>query len=562
MKLNDYFTPIRRWWWLIITATLLALISSYIVTTQQLPIYSARATVMIGSAIEKQNPNGNELILTQQLARTYADILMREPIQNATKAALSLDWLPEYTANVVLNTQLIEISVTDTDSARAQAVANELANQLMLQSPDNPQQETSRRQVFVSKQLNELEGKITETQQAILDQQESLGGLFSARQIADAQKQIDALQDKLRTLQSNYATLLSNTQNGALNSVSLIEAASLPTRPIGPNKQATILLAGVIGLILGTTASFLLNYLDDTLKTADDVAAILGLTTLSSVPEADRSKNTDELFTVTNRHSPVTEAYRVLRTNLQFVSVDRTIRSLMITSPAPAEGKSMTTANLAVTLAQSGKQVILVDTDLHRPRMHRVFRLQNNVGVTSALLEEAPMINLLLQDTEVPGLRVLTTGPLPPNPAELLGTNRMRELVSQLQNWADIVILDTPPMMLSDSAILASQMDAVMLVIDSKNTKRELARKAVNSLQKVQAKIIGVVLNRIPMSHTGYHYYQYRYYSRGATSSSGSSKNSTGNRSGHSRRTTDGRATRPTPPVPHVVNSTSITNES
>lgn len=513
MELKDYIRPLRKWWWLILAATLVATTSSFLATLRQPAIYRTKATVMIGSAIENPNPSGNEFWLTQQLATTYADIVKRDTVRAGVMAALGLSWLPEYTARVVVNTQLVELTVTDTNPQRAQAVADELARQLILLSPTAPGREDQQRQSFINAQLNDLEAKIQETQNEIERKQAELANMFSARQIADTQTQIAGLQNKLATLQANYAALLANTQKGALNSITIIEPAALPTEPVGPNKLATILLAATIGFLLAAGAAYLMDYLDDTLKNPDDVEKITGLTTLGAVPRLESLGAGNELAALTEGQSAGREAYRVLRTNLQFAAVERPLRTLMVTSPGPSEGKSLTVANLAVALAQADRRVILLDTDLHKPRLHRLFGLRNNVGVTTALLEENPVADGLLQATTVPGLSVLTSGPLPPNPAELLGSARMRQLLGQLAAQADIVLLDSPPAVaLSDAAILSTQCDGVLLVFDAGATRREVARRAIEALRRVNARIVGAVLNRMPLRSDGYYYYYYYNY--------------------------------------------------
>lgn len=512
MEFKEYILPLRKWWWLIVASTLAATVASFLATQRQPPIYQSRTTIMVGRAIENPNPSGNDLWLTQQLANTYADIAKRAPIKEATMAALGLTWLPEYTVRVVANTQLLEIAVVDTSPQRAQAVAAELANQLIRQAPTGGDSAAQQRQAFIAAQLNDLEAKIKETQSEIEKKQTDLANMFSARQIADAQTQISGLQSKLTTLQANYAALLANTQKGALNTISVVERAALPTEPIGPNKPATILLAAAIGLILAAAAAYLLEYLDDTLKNPDDVQKALGLTTLGAVPQIAAGSD-NQIIALTGGQSAVAEAYRILRTNLQFAAVERPLHTLLITSPAPTEGKSLTTANLAVALAQAGRRVVIMDTDLHRPRQHRLFALRNNIGVTTALLEERPALDGLLQETTVPGLRVLTSGPLPPNAAELLGSARMKELLADLTAGADIVLLDSPPATaLADATILSTQCDGVLLVLDCGVTRREVARRALEALRRVNARVVGALLNRMPLRGGGSYYYYYYYY--------------------------------------------------
>ncbi len=563
VDLKEYLIPLRKWWWLIVAATLVATASSFLATRQQAPIYRTRTTVMVGTAIDDPNPNGNEFYMTQQLANTYADIVKREPVRQGVMRALGLTWLPEYTARIVANTQLVELSVTDTNPQRAQAVAAELANQIIQLSPTASGSEDQQRQAFISQQLNDLEAKIQETQDEIARKQADLANMFSARQIADTQTQIVGLQNKLATLQANYAALLANTQQGALNSISVIEPAVVPTVPVGPNKPATILLAAAIGFILAAAAAYLLEYLDDTLKNPDDVQKVTGLTTLGAVPLIELAAGAagaggkQELIMLSGSQTVASEAFRVLRTNLQFASVDRPLRTLMLTSPAPSEGKSLTVANLAIALAQADKRVILIDADLHRPRQHRLFGLRNNVGLTTALLDERPNLAGLLQETPEPGLRVLTSGPLPPNPAELLGSSRMRELLAQLGAQADMVLLDTPPVTaLSDAAIISGHMDGVLLVLGAGETRREIAQRAISALARVNARLVGVLLNRMPLEGSGYYYYyHYGYYDTYNKPGDGGASRRNGGRSSRSRRSRSGRPAAEAAPAPAQAES-------
>jgi capsular exopolysaccharide synthesis family protein len=211
--------------------------------------------------------------------------------------------------------------------------------------------------------------------------------------------------------------------------------------------------------------------------------------------------------------APESEAYRTLRTNIQFSSVDKPVKSLLVTSSSPGEGKSTTTANLAVVLAQTGQTVIVVDTDLRRPVLHKVFEVPNNTGLTTAILAgDADHVEAQLQPTEIDNLRVLTSGPIPPNPSELLGSQRMGALVQALATLADIVIFDSPPVLaVTDAAVLARQVDGVLLVADAGRTKEHALAAAAGELQKTGGNLLGVALNRLD-SRRGYNYYYYYYY--------------------------------------------------
>lgn len=223
---------------------------------------------------------------------------------------------------------------------------------------------------------------------------------------------------------------------------------------------------------------------------------------------------TNVLVTVQNPRSPIAEAYRGLRTNLTFASLDRPLRQLLITSAGPEEGKSTVLANLAVVEAQAGRQVIIVDADLRRPRQHELFGISNATGLTTLLtaekgLQDASVQASFLQATSVPGLRVLSSGPLPPNPAELLTSQRMAALMTALSALADLVLFDAPPVVVvTDAAILASQVDGVLLVVNANGTRREHAQRAYQLLNKVNARVVGSVLNNAAPDRSLQTYYK------------------------------------------------------
>jgi capsular exopolysaccharide synthesis family protein len=214
------------------------------------------------------------------------------------------------------------------------------------------------------------------------------------------------------------------------------------------------------------------------------------------------------LITLTNPRSPISEAYRTLRTNIEFSSFDKRLRTLVVTSASPEEGKSTTLANLAVTMAQSGKKVILVDCDLRRPSQHLVFGLRNDRGLTSLMIAGADLANPPLQATAQDNLQLLTAGPLPPNPSEMLGSKRMEDVIQQLQQHADVVIFDAPPIIaVTDAAVLATKVDGVLLVVNAGGTKREHMQKAYALLKKVNAPLIGAVLNNVKFDNSLHKYY-------------------------------------------------------
>jgi len=216
----------------------------------------------------------------------------------------------------------------------------------------------------------------------------------------------------------------------------------------------------------------------------------------------------DYLITVADPRSPVSEAYRTLRTNLDFSSLDKPIKTMLVTSAGPEEGKSTVLANLAVTTAQTGRKVILVDCDLRRPTLHNLFNLKNDVGLTTMVVDDAAMESPPLKDTGVEGLQLVSSGPLPPNPSELLGSRRMEEIIAALLKQADVVLFDAPPVVaVTDAAVLATKVDGVLLVINAGGTKRDYARTAKARLEKVNANLLGAVLNNVRFDVSLHRYY-------------------------------------------------------
>lgn len=243
--------------------------------------------------------------------------------------------------------------------------------------------------------------------------------------------------------------------------------------------------------------------------------------------------NNKELVVYKNPKSPISEAFRTLRTNIQFSNIDNDIKSIVITSSGPGEGKSTVISNLAITMAQADKKVLLIDADLRKPRINKVFNIANLSGLTNVLSENLDYKTIVVS-TEVSNLEILTSGPIPPNPAELLGSNRMKSFLEKVGEDYDMVLIDAPPIgIVTDAAVLSTKCDGVILVCAVGQAMTNAAKNAKELLQKVNANILGVVLNKIPLSKGGYYkYHYYNYYEsfyddEAATASSGSNKKKT-----------------------------------
>jgi capsular exopolysaccharide synthesis family protein len=514
MELNKYIFPLRKWWWLVAASTLIAAIFSSVSVLRQPTVYQARTTLMIGTTINNPNPSTNELFLGQQLAAAYADLANRDIVRTATKNALGVNSLPQYFARAIPNTQLVEITVNDIDPARAQKVANELAAQLIFLNPIGSQSEGQGRQEFIRERLNSLEVQIKETEAEIERLQDELANTFSAQQINERQDQISSLQSKLNTLENNYGLLLSNTQQGATNTVTVIETAGLPSNPIGPRKGLTILLAAAVGFVLAACEAYLLEYLDDTLKTPDAVMRLYSAPIIGHIFEQGEAIGENQLYDPENANHPLTEPFRTLRTAIDFAEVSQPLKTILVSSPDTGDGKTSVAVNLALAFAQKDKKVYLIDADLRKPKIHKLFNLPNSKGLSDLLITH-PANDWKDRIVNIREVDVLTSGTMPPDPAKLLKSEKMDSLVSKLKETADFIIIDGPPFFVADTMVLASKVDGVLMVVRPTHTRRSLAKASMERIKLVGARVVGIVLNRIPLRGADYYAgesYLYTYY--------------------------------------------------
>lgn len=513
MELKTYFRPLIKWWWLLVAATLVAAVSSFLVTRRQPSLYQSNTTLVVGRAVYESNPTSSDFYLNQQLASFYADLAMREPIRKAAMDALGMPWLPTYNATALPNSLLISIGVQDTDPARAQAVANELANQLIKQTPTNDPH-SEERQKFIENQLNLFESDILKLQDDLNKKQADLSTMTSARQIADTQAEISSMDQKLSSLRSDYATLLASSNQGAGNTLTIIEPANLPTTTTGPRTMMVVLLASVIAFGIAAGAAYLIEYLDDTLKDPDEITRLLDLPVIGFIAEVEKGKKLDAYITNQPR-SVIAEAFRSLRTDLEFSAVDKPLKTIYVTSSDVEAGKTSIAVNLAIVIAQGGKRVILVDADMRRPRIHRYLGITNQRGLSDVFRGTVDIYNATIPWKEG-NIFVVPSGTPPPNPAELLSSKKMDQILENLKKVADAVIVDGPPFVVTDATILATKVDGVLLVVRHGFTRKNAAKTAVHQLQRAGARAIGVVLNRIPRTTGGYygayHYYYPNYY--------------------------------------------------
>lgn len=352
-------------------------------------------------------------------------------------------------------------------------------------------------------------------------------GVTSAQ--GQAQIQLSALMQNLEMDKQTYNTLLQRereleiTSNDKPNNVRVADYSRLPREPVGPPRLRNIAIAFLLSLLSGIGLAFLLDYLDDTLKTVEDVDRYIHLPALALIP-ASRSNerlrlkgrgasdgaDSTALALIDDVRSPVAEAYRHLRTSLLLSSAGQPPKSILVTSSQPSEGKTTTAVNSAVMLAQTGVEVVIIDCDLRRPRLHAHFGINNARGVTNYLSGESEIENLLQPYDKLPNLKLLPSGPVPPNPAELLGSDEMRKLLVQLGGRFAHIVIDSPPAIsFTDASILSTLVDGVMLVVHGGRSSRAVVRRAKQQLLDVGAHIFGIVLNNVKLESQDYYYAGY-----------------------------------------------------
>jgi capsular exopolysaccharide synthesis family protein len=341
-------------------------------------------------------------------------------------------------------------------------------------------------------------------------------------------------EDNVKTMEEGYENLISQYQLSRIGEsaetgrVRVIDAAETPGIPVSPHRKRAVLISALLGLVAAIVAAMLADRFDDAVQNPDEVRDRLNLTVLGSIPRVRRSEagqpeeTREKAFRMVTHIEPqslVAEAFRSLRTNVAFARAHQDLRTLMITSPAPGEGKSTVAVNLATTFAQQGQRTLLIDADLRRSVLDETFNIPRSPGLTNVLVGSDPL-EAVVRTTDVPNLSILPSGQFPPNPSELLGSAQMRALIDLAKQSFDIVLVDSPPVLaVTDAAVLSTVADGSVIVIRLGVTTREAVRRSVSQLRVVNGRILGAVLNAVdfrgPSYQGGYGYYYERFYGHG-----------------------------------------------
>ncbi|HNT74570.1 MAG TPA: polysaccharide biosynthesis tyrosine autokinase [Anaerolineae bacterium] len=515
MELRQYLSIVLKWWWLILLTTVLGAGAAYYVSSISLPIYKATTTLTIDRGGDPRDDPSRQIQTSEAIASTYVVQIQAPVILQAVRSRLGLamdvDDLKEMlTVSQMVDTQLIDIAAQGHDPALLKALVETVAQVFI-------EQETGQQEARYQAQLTALETQVAGLETSLEETQKAIAALGDPNDLPEfARLDLAQLETRRANQQTRLTILLQSAQEFRLamarytTRISVFAPAELPVKPIGPQTLRNTALAAATGLMIGVGVAFLIEYLDDTVRTPEDIKQVLPLAVLGVLPRMAK-RNTAQTGIVVTEHplQPIAEAFRSLRTSIQFTNLDEPPRTLLVTSPQPTDGKSFTAANLAAAIAQGGKSVILVDADLRHPTMHKTFNLPIAPGLTESLLsvEERPRA---LQATNVERLRVVPVGSRVPDSTELLASQTFKRLIAELQEQADVVILDSPPVLaVSDAAVLSTLVDGVALVMDCGKTRIPAAVQAAERLAGVGGTILGVVLNRVTARSGGYYYYYY-----------------------------------------------------
>ncbi len=484
----------RKWWVGFIASLCLAASLAFAFTAHKQ--YSATAQLLVQPSFDPSGGALQEQPVTQTDVETELQLVTSAPVQQAVRTQLGNT--PTVSASEVGQTNVIAITATSRVPSQAARIAN-------LYSTDFVQY----RQEVASSSLATAEAQLRSQISSIGQQLSSLSGAASSAEASALLNQEAVLKEQLAQMQVTGAV--------DTGDVALVTPAEAPTSPSSPKPVQDAVLGFAAGLALGLGAAFLRESLDDRLTSKEAAEHAGGALVLAMTPAVTswRSRKRPLVVTVADPTSPAAESYRSLRTSLQFARQGQPLRSVLLTSPGVNEGKTATLANLGVVFAQAGERVVLVSGDLRRPRLGDFFELEEQAGLTSVLLGQRTLEEVLLP---VPGfgrLTLLPSGPVPPNPAELLNSAQAQEIFARLRHHFDLVLIDSPPVLpVTDPAVLARHADATLLLAAAGQTRRADLNRAVEKLNQVDARILGIVLNKVSRQteHTYGYTYSYKPY--------------------------------------------------
>ncbi|HZS78094.1 MAG TPA: Wzz/FepE/Etk N-terminal domain-containing protein [Ktedonobacteraceae bacterium] len=541
MTFENYWSTILKHWKLIGSCFLIAGLGAFIVSKLMTPLYQADAVVQVSVRSSSSQADYNNLLASDQLVQTESQLATGTSVLREVAShypGLTVDTLSkEVTSAPTLNTQLFTITVLDPSPSRAAALANDIATTLIKQQAQVVQADNQHA-------LQQIQQDLDSTQQ----QMNSIANRIAALQANGASpSQISVLQAKLNALQQHYnqwQTLLAQLELSQAQSGDFLRLAQMAQPQSHPVRPVVLLNTGAglaAGLFLGLLLALLFEQLDTRVRTAEDVTRLFGWSVLGTVWRSRQAEKERKALINPHERDANVEAYRILRTNVGFSSLDKPLHTIMLTSAMPGDGKSTIAANLAIFLAKAGKSTLLIDADLRRPTQHQIFNLSaDRKGLSNAVLalsmpgaasqvgaqflspgtpgllsgaHQQFSLEPYVHNVGIPNLWVMPSGPLPPNPSELLDSKAMKRFFSILEGCGiEMVIFDAPPIRgISDANILASKVDGTLVVIDISRANRKALAQVKTQLAQVGANILGCIVNkqRRSRSDSAYSYYYY-----------------------------------------------------
>lgn len=519
--LREYVDVARARKWQIAIVAALCLAAALLYAYRATPIYQATARVLVNSVLTSptqvaaaQPPNmDNERTIVLSPAITT-------PVERQLAArSHAVPTLDNVTASVPQNTFVLEISYSSPNARTAALTANAFANQYVRFRTGQALAQLEAVAGGVQTQVNGLQSQI-----AGIDAR--IASTTSQNAATTLQAQRDSLVSRAAVLQQRLLDIQSSEALNQ-NAAQVVGKATVPKSPVSPRKAEDAVLGLLAGLVLGVAIAFVRERLDDRIKSRDELERRLGVPVLAAIPTVRTWRRTEDspLVMVSEPKSPIAEAYRTLGTNVRYAASTQPLQVLMVTSALGGDGKTTTSANLAVALARTGKRVVLICADLRRPRTHAFFRLKNDAGLADAIADGVDIVDIA-RNPGIDNLRVVTSGPIPADPAELLSAPATRDLFAALREISDFVIVDAPPILaVADASIIAPMVDGALFVIDSQRSSRSALHQARNQLENAGANLVGGVYNNFdPAGRGGYssnYYYYYQYYGEPETSANG-----------------------------------------
>jgi len=528
IDLVKYLVLLWHWAWVIVLVILITGSGAYFISKLIHPVYEAKTTILVDMASSSASSDYGFVLLNSQVTQTYSQMITKSPVLSEVASRLGLAKVDPktITAKPVANTQLINISAESTDPKLAADIANNLVFVFAEQVQSLQSERYSASEMSLQAQMTDIENKI----KGANDQ------LTTTTDLAEK----DRLETMIANYSQTYAGLLQSYEEVRLaeaqtrSSIVQVEPAALPIKPVRPILLINISVAALVGAILAGGLIIGVDMLNDTVKTPEEISSKLGLPVLGVI---SHYKNNGTPITEAQPLSPISEAFRTLRTNVQYsgASMDMPIHSIMVTSAMPGEGKTSVLVNLGVVLAQKGLRVLLIDADLRRAALHNRLDLENYYGLSQIFVQPELGMDGSLQSTRIKGLSVITSGDSPPNPSELLGSQLMGSILEELETQFDIILIDTPPALaVTDAAAMLPYVDGVLLVIKPGTTTMAPLHRLVDQFHQLDGHLLGAVLNDINLrsSSYGYYYKHYKYYNH--YNDKDGSKRIKKNRSNHS----------------------------